>query len=109
MAEIIDALGRLIDVIVKHFGPTGSVLIVLGAVTISALYRWYEDRRRNRAHNALIKEHDRTVQRMAARDRENRRVIYKQVYGWSDDEIERLIERNEYLDPMEAKRIEGGW
>jgi hypothetical protein len=75
--------------------------------SITLFYRLYNDWRKDKEINALLKEKDRTIQRLAE---ENRLYRIKELksQGFSEDYIEKFILRNEFENPSEARKtLEG--
>ena len=76
---------------------------MLMAVAFS--WRVYQDYRRDRETNALVAEKERTIQRLAADNRELRIALLKNLGKWSDEDIQRYILLNVPPDGPAARKL----
>lgn len=102
------AINEFLELLIDNFGPGGTIIIMLALVFFSLGFRVYKDRRRDKERDALIEEKDRTIQRLAASEREYRALFLKEKAGWTDEQVKSFIARNEFSDPVEARQaLEG--
>ena len=103
VSNVINAIANLFNVLVENFGSAGSVIILFILVVAFYSYRLYIDKRKDKYIQALLKEKDRTIQRIAEQER-NYRVLFLKEKGMSDDEIERFVIRNDFSNIPEARK-----
>ena len=101
--ETIEALRKLILDLVGIFGPWPTLAIIGTIVTLVVARRLYNDSRADKETNALVDEKEKSVQRLATENREQRILIARQVYKWTPEEIERYILRAEFRNGAEAR------
>lgn len=105
---LIEAVTALAQVLIRSYGPWGSLSIVIVAIVLSFAYRVYQDRRKDQEVNAVIAEKERIIQRMANIERDLRVQLFKAL-GYTVDEIERLVIRADFDDPVSSRRaLESG-
>lgn len=105
MDKVLEAALRILQWLDSTYGPAGVVGVPVLAVALFAVVLWL----RARQVSALEAEKERTIQRLAADNRELRIVIYRDVHKWSAEEIDRWVLRNEFPDgPSARKALEGG-
>lgn len=103
LPEILNAIGGLVEALVAAFGPVGTVILLLAVVALSAGWRFYQDRRKDREFNLLIAEKDKTIQRLASQERSYRAIFFKEKMGLSDEELQMLIMHNDFSNTVEAR------
>lgn len=103
-AELIKALDNFVQTLVASFGPGGTIAIFFGLILISIGWRVYNDRRKDGEHREVMEEKERTIQRLSNMNRELRVAVFKEVHGWTDDELERFIVRGEFDDGPSARQ-----
>lgn len=91
------------EALVAAFGPVGTVLLLLAVVALSAGWRFYQDKRKDREFDLLIAEKDKTIQRLASQERSYRAIFFKEKMGLSEDEIRMLIMHNDFSGTVEAR------
>lgn len=96
--EIIDAAGRFITAV--GFGKAIAAYLIWQGCR--AIGRLYIDHTKEKETNAALDEKERTIQRLAQDNRELR-IVNLKVQGWSVDEIDRFVIRNEFKNPAEAR------
>lgn len=101
-ADGLDAAVRLADLLIKAYGPWGSLGIVMAWVAGSLLWRVYQDHKREQEVYAVVQEKERTIQRMAKIERDLRVALFK-AWGYSVDEIERLVIKADFDDPVSSR------
>lgn len=88
--KVLDAVGRLFEVLVGLFGRAGAVLIVLGAVAVFFLWRWFALRAAERGWREALAEKERSIQRLADIERGYRvEALHRQ--GLSLAQAERIV------------------
>src|SRR5262245_15355142 len=95
-SAILKEISNLVEVILKNFGALGTVLLALGVVLLLFAWRRYNDYQRDKRTDELIKEKDRTIQRLAEQERNLRVVLFKSVTGWSDEQLNLFIMKNNF-------------
>lgn len=103
-AAIIDAIVRLLDVLIRNFGQVGTLIIALAIVALASLWRVYNDRRKDKEVNAVIAEKDKTIQRLAEQERNYRILFFKEKAGWTDEEIDRFVMKNDFDGVVSARK-----
>lgn len=105
---VIDAIKDLLEVLIAHYGAGGTLAIF--AVVVLALFGWkvYNNYRKDKEVNLALQEKDRTIQRLAEAERNFRILFFKEKAGWTDEQVERFVLRNEFPDvPTARKALEG--
>jgi len=102
--DIIDAIGRLVQVLVETLGPTRTIGLVVILVLFLGARRLYLDYRASKAVNQALEEKERSIQRLNTQEREWRQYFLMEKGGMSREEAERLVLRNEFDTPAEARR-----
>lgn len=102
-AKILEALTFLLELLLREYGPLGSVVVIVGLVGVALLVLLYLDWRRNRWVERALAEKDSTIQRLAASDRQWRQYFMIQN-GMSREEAERLVVENTFVNPGDARR-----
>jgi hypothetical protein len=106
--EFLDALRNLIQSLVNIFGTWGTIGIIVGLVVISGGWKIYNIWRKDKEVNLALQEKDRTIQRLAEQERNLRVLFFKEKCGWTDEQVDRFIMKNEFPDvPSARKELEG--
>jgi hypothetical protein len=106
--DVLDALNNFIQTLIANYGRWGTIGIFLGIALLSAGWRIYQQRRKDKEVNLALKEKNRTIQRLAEQERNFRILFFKEKCGWTDDEIEKFVMKNEFEDVPSARReLEG--
>lgn len=103
LPDILRTVNQLLELLISHFGPWGTIVIIFGVLLLAVGLRLYNDWRKDKEIEALIEEKDRTIQRLAESERTYRALFLKDKAGWTDEQVERFIVRNEFTDPAEAR------
>ncbi len=104
MEKAIQGLIDLLNLLIANYGQTGTLLIVLFILVVIGLWRWYNDWKSEQRVNQLLKEKDITIQRLAKSEREWKILYYKEVLKWSDKQIEQFFIKNEFQNPVDARK-----
>jgi len=89
--KILDAFGRLIELLVKLFGPQGAVLFIGGVVVALLILKWMAHRRAERGWRMALDEKERSIQRLAAVERSYRLEALMRDRGMSLQDAERVL------------------
>lgn len=105
--QLLEIIKVFFGLLIKHFGPWGTI-VIFGIIALGLFcWRYYSDRRRDKYVDKLLKEKDAAIQRLAEQER-NYRVMFLKQMGWSDDDIDRFIMKNQFANPQEARQhLEG--
>jgi hypothetical protein len=103
LPDVLQTVNQLLELLISHFGPWGTIVIIFGALLLAVGLRLYNDWRKDKEVKALIDEKDRTIQRLAESERTYRALFLKEKAGWTDEQVERFIVRNEFANPAEAR------
>lgn len=107
-AEFLDALDKLVHSLVNIFGPWVTLGIVAVVVAITGGWKIWNIKRKDREVNLALKEKDKTIQRLAEQERNYRILFFKEKCGWSDEQIQQFVMKNEFEDvPSARKELEG--
>ncbi len=104
-ANILNAISHLVEVLVASFGALGTCLLIFAIIAIGFLYLYWQYRKKNKDADELIKEKDRTIQRLANMERELRAMLFCQMSGWSEEKVERIMIRNDFDDAASAREV----
>lgn len=105
--EWLDALSRLLDTMLKSFGPWGFTGLIVLFASIFFGYVSFQDWRKNKLWNRLLEQKDVEIQRIANESRSYRAMLLKHQ-GWSDDQIRELIIENKFSDAAASRKaLEG--
>ena len=102
-SDVLDAIGRLLDLLFQRLGPGYTLLLLAGLVLALAIRRVYYDRRADRDSKRAIEEMERTIQRLANQERAWRYIFVTKTELLSADEADLLINRNEYPTPKASR------
>jgi hypothetical protein len=106
--DVLDALNNFIQILIANYGRWGTIGIFVAIALASTGWRIYQYRRKDKEVNLALKEKDRTIQRLAEQERNYRILFFKEKCGWTDDEIEKFVMKNEFEDVPSARReLEG--
>jgi sensor domain CHASE-containing protein len=70
MEKAIQGIIDLLNLLITHYGQTGTLLIALFILVVIGVWRWYNDWKSEQRINQLLKEKDITIQRLAKSERE---------------------------------------
>ncbi len=96
VAKFIDSLGAFFDKIVSYYGPWGAIGVTLGVYVLFWFFRLYTDKRKDKHIEALIAEKERTIQRLASREREYRVFFFMNMANWTAEQVNQFILRADY-------------
>ncbi len=102
--QIIDAISNLIQVLIDSFGKVPTIVGILLFLGVAIGWRIYTDWRRDKMINALVAEKDKTIQRLAESERQFRVLFFKEQLGWSDEQVDLFVMKNEFQNTPEARR-----
>ena len=106
--EFIKALNAFFNALIGTFGPLGTLGIAFAIAALSFSWRVYIERQKDKDTDRAIKAMEEAVQRCATEAREFRVAIFKEKFGWTDEQVERFIFEAIPKTPMEARnRLEG--
>jgi hypothetical protein len=106
--DLLNAASHFLEVLVSIFGRQITGLILLFLFIFSIAYKRYKIHQNEKSHRAVIEEKERTIQRLAEENRNYRVVILKSVAGWTDDEVDRFVMKDEFKDGVAARKaLEG--
>ena len=91
VAKILDAFNALITTLLNHYGPAGTLLIILGAVVLITGWRLFSDWLKNRKVDQALAEKEASIKRLAGEIRMYRAVFLKEKAGWDDDLINKFL------------------
>jgi len=100
IAELIQLLDQLAEIL----GPGWTVGLVLGLLVAGLAWKAYNNRRLERGFKLALDEKERTVQRLADEARGWRILFLTHNLKITRQEAEKIIERNEFANPEEARR-----
>ena len=103
--KILDAFGRLIQLLVQLFGPRGAVWFIAGAFAALLFFRWLAHRRAERGWRLALDEKERSIQRLAAVERTYRLEALVRDRGMSLKDAERLLIRRHLVRHAQRPRI----
>jgi len=104
---VIDAARNFMESLVNIYGPVGALLTIAGVATVIFGWRIYQQRRQDKAHQAVVDAKEETIQRMAAESRELR-IALLMLHGWTDEQVERFVQKGDYKNGPQARRaLEG--
>lgn len=107
-ADIINALNNLVQVLINNFGAWGTIGIAAAAIAITGGWKVYNIRRKDKEVHLALKEKDRTIQRLAEQERNYRIMFFMEKCGWTSEQIEQFVMKNEFEDvPSARKELEG--
>jgi hypothetical protein len=108
LPQVVQALLSLLGWFEQTFGANLTLLLLVGGVLMTFGWRLYQHWREDREVNLALEEKEKSIQRLAADNRELRILLFKQVFGWSDVQVERYILLNQPTDGAAARRqLEG--
>ena len=97
----------------RAYGAYGAVGIGVGGAGMYLLlllmgWRIYQNFRRDRATDQVLEEKEKALQRAASEAREYRIAFFKDKIGWTDEQVERFLVRNQFDDGRSARQaLEG--
>jgi predicted PurR-regulated permease PerM len=84
--EVLKIVGEFVDIL----GPWPTVVLVTAVVLILLMYKFKNDRALDRGFEAALRSKETTIERMAAENRTQRRIILS-LQGHSNEQIEFLL------------------
>lgn len=103
--KILEAATRLLGVLITNFGPWGTIALV--AIVLLALFGWkyYNNRRADRAIDLVLAEKEKTIQRLANQERTWRKLFLTKGIQLSSKEADELLRlEGEYENPAQSRR-----
>lgn len=88
--DFIKSLQSLLLTTIGIFGPFWSVVIVIFISTGVFIWKKYNHTRKDRFHQMVIDEKDKTIKRMKEENRMMRIVEFKRL-GWDKEEIDKYV------------------
>lgn len=104
-ADVIKALNEFFQTLANLFGAERLFWFLVILLIASFIWKIWAEKRKDRDTNLALKEKDRTIQRLAAENREHRILIFKKIHGFSDDEIEKFILKNSPENADDARTL----
>jgi hypothetical protein len=102
-SDFVNALGALIRTLFQVFGPDRTLYLIFFFVFVLGARRWYNDRQAAKLTNDALSEKERSIQRLAEQEREWR-VYFMIKDGMPREDAERLVLRNEFSTPEQARK-----
>lgn len=93
-SETIKAVNDLITTLTSVFGVERIFWLALFLFFVTLIWKIWNEKRKDKKTDLALAEKERTIQRLAAENRESRILIFKKIHGYSDEEIERFILKN---------------
>jgi len=90
-AKLVDAFNGLISTLLANYGPTGTLLIIVGAVILITGWRVFLDWLKDKKVNQALQEKEASIKRLAGEIRMYRAVFLKDKAGWSDDLVDKFL------------------
>lgn len=103
-SQFLEALRDLFQLFLDRFGVWGTIAIMALVPIGLFLWRLHNDRRAERGWKAALAEKENTIQRLASQERAWR-FLFVIDKGLTKEEAERIILRNEFRDPLEAREV----
>lgn len=100
LEKLVNVLGALVNVL----GPGWTVVLIVCILALGVGLKVYSTGRLERAYDKALEEKERSVQRLANEARSWRILFLTHVLRISRQEAEKIIERNEFTTPEEARR-----
>lgn len=104
--EILKAITKLVELLLSNYGPWGTLLIFAAFIALGVAYFIYNEHRKEIKTEMLLREKDKTIQRLNEEARLYRTLFFKENLGYTDEQVERLIIRNsgDFEDGPDARR-----
>jgi hypothetical protein len=103
-AELVRAVTEALDKWIGHFGVPGTVAIVASCYLVPKCwseFQKYQERKTAKADREVMEQ---AVQRAASEARDYRLAFFKDKFGWSEEELERLHIGAQFLDGPTARK-----
>src|SRR6266850_250456 len=100
--DILKALSDLLNALVAIFGARLTATFIIIGFLSGLGFRILANRRKERIDKRLETEKERTIERLSADNVSLRVLVFKQIHGWTDDEIERFIIQNRFNDGIDV-------
>lgn len=105
--KVIESVVKLLSFLFETLGVAGTIAATVLVVIVSAGWRIYNDRKKEKEINLALQEKDRTITRLAAQERVWRIQFFKESMGWTDEQIEKYILQNDLPNiPAMRKELE---
>lgn len=101
----VDAFTKAFETLIKYYGPYGTLAIIVIIALAFTSWRLYQQWQERRKTDKTLAEKDQTIQRLAQQERSHRRIIFKLLTDWSNEEIERIIDSNDFKNVTEARNM----
>lgn len=107
--KIFEAIQSLLDLLIRNFGPSGTITLVVMLLLLMGGYRVYRDWRTDRAIQRALDEKERSIQRLANLERTWRRLFLTKGVQMSPHEADKLLQlEGDYGDAEDARQaVEG--
>jgi hypothetical protein len=108
-AKLIDAFNNLITTLLSHYGPAGTLAIIIGAFVLAIGWRLFTDWLKNKKVDQALAEKEASIKRLAGEIRMYRAVFLKEKAGWDDDLINKFLlsDAEEAAEPAPRRRLTG--
>jgi hypothetical protein len=100
---LVKALQNFYDDLVRHYGSSGTLLLLLLVFLIFVGWNLYQHWKSRRDVNEALAEKERSIQRLASQERAWRAYFFRQQ-GLSNEEIDSLLLRNDFANGAEARQ-----
>jgi|SRR5215218_3928276 len=94
-AKLVDAFNNLITTLLSHYGPAGTLAIIIGAFVLAIGWRLFSDWLKNRKVDQALAEKEASIKRLAGEIRMYRAVFLKEKAGWDDELINNFLLRDD--------------
>jgi hypothetical protein len=102
-SDILEAVEGLLALLIRSFGPDGTLILLGVAVLLFVGWRIYLRRSNTELIDKLLAEKERTIQRIAGEARQYK-LLYLISTGMDRREAERIILLNDYSTPTESRQ-----
>ena len=108
-SKIFDSLKDLLKFLNENLGPwlTAGIILVIGCSFLCFfLWRFHNEKRKDKEINQVIAEKERTIQRLAQDNREWRILFFKDKCGWNDKQVQKFVlENTDFEDGPAARKV----
>lgn len=107
-AEVRDFWGviqSVLDWMVGSFGAWPTALIMIGLVAGAFYWRRQSRAAAETGWREALAEKERSIQRLAKDNREMRIVVFKEKFGWTNEEIDRYLMAAEFDTGKQAREV----
>jgi hypothetical protein len=102
MADILGALGDLLDIMFENLGPQATVGAILVFFVMVCVYRYLAFRYRERGYRDAIQAKEASIQRLAD-DNRVYRVEQLKSKGWKREDIDRYVLGGPFRNARESR------